>query len=68
MLPDDVAVALGMSVSTARRWLREGRLGPTIRLGRRRAILRDTLLRHLEDLEEHSGRGLAVVRDGEARP
>ena len=48
----DLAVALQVSRATAARWLREGRLGSPIQVGRRRAILRETLLAHLRAMEE----------------
>jgi len=58
----DVAIALDISRGTAARWLREGRLGPTIRLGRRRAILKESLLQHLARLEAGPAAGrLAIV-------
>ena len=39
----DVAGELGISESTARRWLASGRLGPTAKIGKRRAIRRADL-------------------------
>jgi predicted site-specific integrase-resolvase len=63
MLPGDIAIVIGVSVPTASRWLREGRFGPSIQIGRRRMIFRNTFLEHLESLEQTSENGrLAAIR------
>ena len=41
--PEDVAEALGLSVTTARRWMSSGRLGPEAMFGRHKAIKRKAL-------------------------
>lgn len=59
--PEDVAHVLGVPGATARRWLRAGELGPTIRLGRRLFILSETMLDHLAAREECREPELSVV-------
>ena len=50
----DLALTLNVSVSTARRWLREGQL-PGVRLGRRWFASREAVISRIEAL---SGDGL----------
>ncbi len=47
LLSEDVATVLKITPSSARRLIREGRLGPFVRLGRRLAIRKETFLDHL---------------------
>ena len=48
----DVASECGIALSTARRWLSEGRLGKTVKLGRRRGVRRERFEKFLKDSEE----------------
>lgn len=51
MNTEDVAVALGVSLPTARRAMLRGDLGSTFFVGRRRYVRRAELLAAIEDLE-----------------
>ncbi len=48
---DDVATALGITVSSAQRLIREGKLGPKSQPGKRFVIRRDAFLEHLRSIE-----------------
>ena len=52
--PEDVAEAPGLSVTTARRWMSSGRLGPEARFGRHKAVKRKALEAFIERAFEDS--------------
>ncbi|MHC4137040.1 MAG: hypothetical protein ACYS0K_18965 [Planctomycetota bacterium] len=60
LFPEHVGDQLGVTEHTARRWLASGRLGHTVRIGKRRGILlttlSDTLTRWERDQEEEGDR------------
>ncbi|MCZ6807012.1 MAG: helix-turn-helix domain-containing protein [Deltaproteobacteria bacterium] len=45
---EDVADALNLSETTARRWMSSGRLGPEARFGRNKAVKRKALEAYIE--------------------
>ena len=49
----DLALVLDIHVSTARRWLRQGRL-PAVRMGRRWYASREAVVGHIEALADAS--------------
>lgn len=54
----DVALALGLrTASAARRAILAGRLGPHVRIGRRLAVRRDSVVAHLRAQERRTGGG-----------
>lgn len=58
LFPEHVGKQLGVTEDTARRWLASGRLGHTIRVGKRRGILFSTLsatLTRWEQEQEEEG-------------
>lgn len=62
MFVPDIALALRCGPSTARTALRAGACGPTIRLGRRIAVLRESFLDALRD-RARPGSPLRALRD-----
>lgn len=60
LFPEHVGEQLGVTKDTARRWLASGRLGSTVRIGKRRGVLfstlRETLARWERDQEEEGDR------------
>ena len=57
LFAEHVAGQLGLEVETAERWMREGRVGHTFRIGKRRAmlaeVLQGTVRQWSEDADEH---------------
>jgi len=62
MFVPDIALALRCTHSTARTSLRKGECGPFIRIGRRRAVLRDTFF---EALRQRQCLGFSPAGRGE---
>jgi len=60
LFPADLALVFRVSEETAARWLRKGRLGPVIRVGRRLAVLKESLVQHLE-ASQYRPEGQSVV-------
>lgn len=58
---DDLALALRCSPSTARRLIRQGLCGPHLRVGRRLAVLRASLLAALEARARGAQEGSRVL-------
>jgi len=48
----DLARIFAISPRTAAEWLRNGKLGPSIKIGRQRCVLKDSLINYLERLEK----------------
>ena len=62
LFPEDIAGFCRIPVATASRMLRAGDFGSTIRLGRRRAILKNTFLQGLEAMESETVAAAPAIR------
>lgn len=51
LFPADLAEAFGISVRTASQLLREGGFGPYVQIGRKRGVLKESLLEFLESIQ-----------------